>query len=100
MKYLVLIAALAAPAALAECDINNVANQPAVPNGATATFEDMAAARSSVLQFTQAAQALASCDGIADFYHDYLVSAAEKSAAQFNNEREQFLRANRIAQAD
>ncbi len=93
-----LVAALVSGSAFGACDGKGWPEKPEVPNGEVATFEQMMEAREAMAEFVKAGEAYMECVNPDDsFVHNYYVDRLVRAAADFNAEREEFLRREAIA---
>lgn len=87
----VLLAALASGAAVADCDKAALLERPEVPDGREASFEEMLEARDAVARYVEAAEAYIACVEPEPFQHNFFVQRIERVAEDFNQERERYL---------
>lgn len=87
----VLLAALASGAAVADCENAVLKERPDVPDGSVASFDEMFEAREAVVAYVDAAEAYIACVEPEPFQHNFFVQRIERVADEFNRERERYL---------
>ncbi len=92
-----LVVALFSGSAFGACDGAGWPEQPQVPNGLEASFEEMMEAREAVTEYVEAGEAYMECVKPDTFVHNYFVDRLVTVAEDFNEEREQFLRREAVA---
>jgi hypothetical protein len=92
-----LVVALASGSAFGACDGAGWPEQPEIPNGMEASFEEMMEAREAVAEYVEAGEAYMECVKPDNFVHNYYVDRLTRAAEEFNKEREQYLRREAVA---
>lgn len=92
MKYSIAMATLLlSGAAFGACDSAELKPTPAIPDGQTATMEQMQRARTDVAAFVDGREAYLDCVKPDAFTHNYIFESMDRVARHFNNERRAFL---------
>jgi len=86
-----LLAVLASGSAFGACNNAHLPETPAIPDGLSASFEEMKQAREDVAGYVEGAEAYLECVKPNAMMHNYVVSRIERTAETFNAEREEFL---------
>jgi len=97
MKKLSLIFALLVSAqASADCQNARLLERPEVPDGRTATMDEMLQARGQVLAYIDGARAYLDCVEPEPFVHNHVVNRIERVARVFNTQRDVFLQRQEV----
>ncbi|MEM0954619.1 MAG: hypothetical protein AAGI24_10815 [Pseudomonadota bacterium] len=90
-QTIALLAVLASGSAFGACDNARIPAVPAIPDGVDASYEEMQGAREAVAEYVESAEAFLDCVQPIPMMHNYVVERIERTANEFNAEREVFL---------